>query len=335
MNQQENTKLSAELEEELSHLPDEERLELMRTWAVLGKATTAVPGVSGVDEAWNDLRLRIHAPSTTDRARRDRAPRRSSSHRRRGLVVGGVLLVTVVILAWLWQRPVTSVTPAGQLGTVELADGSAIQLNSGSRLTYRPRALPGTAELKRAVQLDGEAFFDVTPAEEPFVVETATALVEVLGTQFNVRARAEIGEDGTEVTLASGLVRVSKRRDLDHSVLLERPGERVHIGSSLDADSNLVSNASTLDYVLAWRSDAFAAIDRPVRSIVAELERRYALNIDVEDGVPVHNSMTLLYGPNTSAERILHDICLVQGCRYRVSTQGFAVFMPASNPNSM
>lgn len=329
----EHTNNSAELEEELSSFPEKERLEFIRAWDLVGEAKAPVENVPALDDAWADLQSRIHTSSDSEIRRPDRAARRSSALRSRRLVAGGVVLVAAAVFLWIWQRPVTAIAPEGELSAVALADGSTVHLNSGTRLRYRPRVLPGAANRLRSVELDGEAFFEITPAEQPFIVETATAVVEVLGTRFNVRARSEDADRTAEVTLESGRVRVVDRHNPVRSILLTRPGERVEVGLSRARDSSLVADTATLDYVLAWRRDAFAAIDRPISSIIAELERRYALNIDVEDDLDLQDSMTLLYGPGTTAERILHDVCLVRGCRYRPTTHGFALFVPSSEPN--
>lgn len=334
MNPKENTKRSAELDEELSRRADAERAALIRTWELIGKGATApVADVPDLDAAWSDLQKRLDKAPADRTARADRRPRRSNASRRRRVFAGAVLVAAAAIALWMWQRPVTVVAPPGELRSVALADGSTIHLNSGTRLQHRPRTLPGAAAEHRIVALDGEAFFEIEPAEHTFRVETPNAVIEVLGTRFNVRARAERIAAGTEVTLASGRVRVSGRDAQARAVLLERPGDRVRFTDTQGEDSSLVSGDVNLDYVLAWRRKAFAAIDRPVGSIIAELERRYDLNIAVDSSVSLDDLMTLLYGPNTEAERILHDICLVQGCRYRPTTDGFAVFMPGSDSN--
>ncbi len=335
MNPKKNTKRSAELEEELSRLPGEERLEFMQAWELVGKAEKHIDDAPELDDAWTDLQSRIQVSARPRISRRDRRARRSSALRRRSLVFGGVLLAGAVIFLWIWQLPLTAVAPAGALNAVTLADGSTVHLNSGTRLRYRARTLPGASDRLRSVELDGEAFFEIAPAEQPFIVETPAAVIEVLGTRFNVRARMEQGDLGTEVTLASGHVRVRGRHSSDRPVRLTRPGEKVHIALTAGADFSLDTDTTTLDYVLAWRRDAFAAIDRPVVSIVAEIERRYALTIQVEDDEALQSSMTLLYGPGTRAERILHDICLVQGCRYRPTSRGFAIFMPNKDANKL
>ena len=359
MDPEKNINRSPDLDEAMSDLPKADRAAVLRTWELLGRAAPKVDDVPDLDEAWIDLQQRLqHAPEAAQqqmpadhpphrRRQSDsgpqRAPRRAREHRapigrsfRPTLVTGGLLIAAVAIGAWFWQRPVTTMARAGQTADVILADGSTVHLNSGTRLRYRLRAFPGRSEQLRSVSLEGEAFFEVEPGEETFTVETPSAIVEVLGTRFNVRSRSGSGDSGTEVTLASGRVRVAVRADTDRSALLSRPGDRARVVPSMGPDSTLVTDTATLDYVLAWRNNAFAAIDRPVSAIIAEIERKYALDIQVENPEMLANSMTLLYGPDTDVERILHDICLVQGCRYRpTSGGGFALFAPVSESRNM
>ena len=69
---------------------------------------------------------------------------------------------------------------------VTLQDGSRVSLNSNSELLY-PEKFRGK---KRAVRLTGEAFFEVEEyPEKPFLVNIEEkAMVEVLGTSFNIRS---------------------------------------------------------------------------------------------------------------------------------------------------
>lgn len=76
-------------------------------------------------------------------------------------------------------------------------------MNSESRLKY-PVVFTGK---NRMVELEGEAYFDVSKDEEhPFVVCTEQLDVTVLGTGFNVMAYKR--DSRTEVTLVKGKVDV-------------------------------------------------------------------------------------------------------------------------------
>ena len=86
---------------------------------------------------------------------------------------------------------------------VAMPDGTDVWLSPGTTLSYDDTfRIDG-----RNVELDGEAYFDVShDARHPFVVETRELAIRVLGTAFNVRALA--GDPLTEVVLERGAVRL-------------------------------------------------------------------------------------------------------------------------------
>lgn len=94
--------------------------------------------------------------------------------------------------------------PRGGEYKLILGDGSAVWLNSDSRLVY-PVAF-GAEE--RRVVLEGEGYFEVAKdAKRPFIVVTKKGLdVRVLGTSFNVTAYEDTGE--VIATLVEGSVEV-------------------------------------------------------------------------------------------------------------------------------
>ncbi|HWP81405.1 MAG TPA: FecR family protein [Bacteroidota bacterium] len=73
-----------------------------------------------------------------------------------------------------------------------LHDGSKVLLSAASELVV-PKMLAGKP---RRVSLKGEAYFSVHTSDDAFIVSTEYADVEVVGTAFNVRTRAEVLEVG-------------------------------------------------------------------------------------------------------------------------------------------
>lgn len=127
------------------------------------------------------------------------------------LKTAAIIFVTA-ILAYLLVDPddqndfasadfITKTTARGQKVTLTLADGTTVQMNSESTLTY-PEKFGHTRE----VTLTGEAFFMVARNEQkPFIVKSGTMTTKVLGTSFNIKA---FENEPMAVTVASGKVQV-------------------------------------------------------------------------------------------------------------------------------
>lgn len=316
-------------EDKRDDFPPWGRPEMRRTWELLEHVRPEPRDVPETDEAWTDLQARLLEPPLRSIRRPDRSARRLGARIRTGIATGILLLAGVAVALWAWRQPVSVTAPPGELVTAHLPDGSTAQLNSGTTLRFQRHfeTWPWMDAQERTVALEGEAYFEVESSGRPFVVATADARVEVLGTAFNVRSWENRDERGTEVALARGRVRVTAGGETSRRIVLSQPGEVVRTGSV--ADSTLEVRTASLDQVLAWRRRAFAAVDRPVAAILADVERQYALTVEIDEGLVLEDSMTLLYGPGTTPEHILHDICLVQGCRYRPTSRGFAVFADA------
>lgn len=94
--------------------------------------------------------------------------------------------------------------PCGKRAKVTLADGSAIWVNSGTKLRYPLSFDSGT----RSIYAEGEVYLDVAAdADHPFVAETRGFDVTVHGTSFNVMAYP--ADSIASVVLVRGSVKVS------------------------------------------------------------------------------------------------------------------------------
>lgn len=104
---------------------------------------------------------------------------------------------------------------------IQLPDGSTVWLNAGSKLEYDK----SFGNILREVTLIGEAYFDVVknPAK-PFIVNTNTAKVKVLGTAFNVRSYPE--DNKIETSLIRGSVEVTLNKRPDERWIL-KPNEKL------------------------------------------------------------------------------------------------------------
>ncbi|WP_443216094.1 FecR family protein [Pseudomonas sp. M47T1] len=131
----------------------------------------------------------------------------------------------------------------GSLRQVVLGDGSKVELNLDSELTYTH------FKDRRQVRLTrGEAFFEVThDALHPFVVKAAEGRVKVTGTRFNVWKY----QDQVRVTLVEGSVLVSSiNADPDGGFRLS-PGMQARYKAG-DYEPQLLQTYAG-DTSLAWR----------------------------------------------------------------------------------
>ncbi len=312
----------------------EARRKIEQVWSLLGRLERHALETPPTEAAWIDLQQRLGTSASTTRAARRTPDRPRQRRRRSGMGLSMVAGLVVVLLGvWVWRAQVTVVVPRAAHITVTLPDGSTAHLNSDSRLRYRSGFLawPFMPAGERRVTLEGEAFFEVVRGTRPFVVETFNARLEVLGTQFNVRARQGPLEGQTQVTLATGRVLVTDH--LEYTMILSEAGQVARVGEAAAASAPLAMPIGRLNWVLAWRQRGFAVVDQPLAFVLAEVERRYALSIDVEEGIALTVPLTLFYPRGATAEAIIHDICLSEGCRYRATSRGMALF-PADSSST-
>lgn len=174
------------------------------------------------------------------------------------------------------------VTPKGGIFKVVLPDGTEVWLNAESRLSY-PQKFPST---ERRVHLEGEAYFEVSENKhKPFLIETATQTVRVLGTAFNLSAYRE---EPTVTTLVEGSVAVTSSGNL-----AANPAPSSTQAYSLEPNQQLtydrhqfvVRNVDT-DAFTAWKDGFFRFKDEDIHSIMRKLERWYDVKVAYEGKPP-------------------------------------------------
>lgn len=335
MNTQKPSSLPPALRARLDQEPPDERDELERVWHLLGESAPLATKSPDPDAAWAALQQELDAPpassskrerTPSDRPAAPRSTRRSAWRRWTG--AAALLLIVGLVGFLFWQRPVHVSTPPGEHRIATLPDGSTVELNSGTTLSYQHGfgALPLLSSTERTVTLEGEAFFDIREDERPFVVNTFNARVRVLGTQFNVQAWPESTTPETEVTLAAGQVQVTARDPSvsEEKVTLASEGQSSRVVGSQQPPTP--PEITSVERVLAWRQQGFSVSDEPLAAIFDKLERRYGVHITLHASSAATDSMTLFYPQHTGAETILHDICVAQNLKFRATSRGYEVY---------
>lgn len=200
----------------------------------------------------------LHAsqlPSLLHANSKGKAVNRPAFHRWFAAALVAVIAATGVFY-WQAQRH-EYVTTVGEQRVIELADGSIVHLNTQSRVEVR------FSDLTRDIRLiAGEALFKVhqDPAR-PFRVHTVDAIIQAIGTEFNVHHKPE----GTTVAVLEGKVKVTGSNEAS----LVR-GEEARISTQ---GKIVTDKPADIASVTAWRQRRLIFAGTPLPQIVAEFNR--------------------------------------------------------------
>jgi transmembrane sensor len=161
--------------------------------------------------------------SAADGAAASAAPVQGLTHQSRwrfrrqrfAAIAASIVLMVLSATAILWVQAVRSPTYATAIGeqrSLELTDGSIVELNSRSKIVVRYSRQGRNIEL-----LQGQALFRVVKdASRPFIVKVGATLVRAVGTEFDVYEK----RGSTIVTVVEGRVAILT----DHPIALPTPG---------------------------------------------------------------------------------------------------------------
>lgn len=169
------------------------------------------------------------------------------------------------------------VTQVGQRSSITLADGSAVVLNTESRIQ-----VAFDKHARRVQLLAGQAWFEVAKNQpRPFVVEAADQRVTAHGTAFDVRLE---DHDKVQVTLIEGRVSVEA---LKHGARPNVPGEREDLvpGDQLVVSPmrGLTKHKVDVAKTTSWRDGEIIFDDDTLANAVAEVNRYSAKKIVLAD----------------------------------------------------
>jgi transmembrane sensor len=241
------------------------------------------------------------------------------------LKIAAVLIIGLFIgiLAQSLQKaePVyyTAIAPKGSISQMILPDNTLVYLNAGSELKYTEENQKNFLDIKngsRKVFLTGEAWFDVSKNEEkPFVVHTPFYNVEVLGTQFNVKAYSN--DDEVVTTVEGGTVKVvsSENFTIKEAQTLQ-PGEQLVYTKNKGIN---ISEVNTRRFT-AWKDNKLIFINMNLKELFVLLERKYGVDIEVADNMVLdyHYDSTIT---NETILEVLDLIAETLPIKYKIEGQ--------------
>ena len=183
----------------------------------------------------------------------------------------------------------TEIAKRGSHLAVTLPDGSKVNLNADSRLTYKPYQWI----ISRNVELEGEAFFEVKQGKR-FSVKSNQNKVNVLGTSFNIFSRP----GNYRVTCLTGKVKVTTHNE---TTTLAPDMQLTYHNGKLTIKENINAGQS-----IGWIEDKFVFEGVPLVEVINEIERQY--DIRVKADIPPGHVYTGNFSRATKPDMILEII---------------------------
>jgi ferric-dicitrate binding protein FerR (iron transport regulator) len=187
---------------------------------------------------------------------------------RRLAIAVAASLVLVLSFWWLLDQRLGMNTVVARAGvkSIGLPDGSMVHLRPGSRLKYRNNY----GDDRRAVTLEGEAFFEVqkNPSKR-FVIAAGAGEVTVLGTSFLVDEERDI----VRVVVQTGSVQLRSAKDTATAAVLVAGERGVLSGAEISKGQNTDQNFR------AWQTGMLVFNDTPLPQVAAALGNYYGVTL--------------------------------------------------------
>jgi transmembrane sensor len=181
---------------------------------------------------------------------------------------------------------VSHTTELGEQRSIVLGDGSIVTLNTLSEATVR-----FDKSFRKVALITGEALFDVvSDPQRPFVVETGSLSLNVIGTKFSVYRK----ENSTRVAVVDGVVTVVSSRSPDQPLIV-RAGE----GAVATAQGvSLTDDQFDVQKAIAWTQRRLIFDSAPLAEVVAEFNRYNRTPLIVEDVALANRAITTVFNAN-------------------------------------
>lgn len=235
------------------------------------------------DEIWNDMFEELEDTPKVIQMQ----PRRKPVWMYVAAAVAAIVILLPSI-AFLYTKSETA--GRGSHLAVVLPDGSKVELNAESKITYKPLWW----KISRNVELQGEAYFEVEKGSK-FDVRSGDYTVSVLGTSFNIFARA----DKYSVTCLTGKVSVA---DKATSVVLTP-----NMQAMIDNHQLKTAAIENTQEAISWKDGKFIFVSVPLVEVIQEIERQYDINV-----LPQSN-LDYLYSGNFTKEQKPDDVLKIVG----------------------
>jgi len=255
------------------------------------------------EQIWASLQPRLETPK-----QREKILKRLTLPWLGTVAALALILLSLTFYARYFSKTLHS--PLANHLTVQLPDGSTVNLNAESTVRFHPYWW----RFKRVVHFSGEGYFEVKPGKK-FEVQSEMGNTAVLGTRFNIFAR----DNTYRVTCLSGSVKVSSKQN--HSMVLE-PNQKAEIDERGQIKKIMLSEPHT---EIAWKNYLFFFTATPINEVLREIERQYGVKL--KNTALQLNLYTGNFKKENHVEEVLKVVCLPMGLGFKkLSKDEYLIF---------
>jgi transmembrane sensor len=216
-------------------------------------------------------------------------------------VAASLLLVFAGWYTFVYNANLNIVADKGQHTNITLPDGSNVDINAASTITFSKNDFTSERKLK----LSGEAFFMVKKGKT-FTIKTEMADIRILGTSFNVYSRDSV----FKVSCVTGKIWVGSGKQ---SVIIT-PGESAEIKNN----SILVKyTENNIQAIANWRKGEFNYENSDLVKIFDEIERQYNVTFVLPN---INNKFFTGSISNKNLVDALDIVCIPMGLTYEIGS---------------
>ncbi|MBE9602594.1 FecR family protein [Pedobacter sp. MC2016-24] len=198
-------------------------------------------------------------------------------------------------------------TPRGGTYQFTLPDGTRVWLNADSKISF-PEQFSGKT---RKILLSGEAYFEVAhlalATPKPFIVETNTQQVTVLGTHFNINAYTN--EAATRTTLLEGSVKVAAGKN---TITLSPNQQAINTANTLKV------SPANIEQAIAWKNGDFVFTRQTLAEIMRNVARWYDVEIIYAPDVDQTETYTGKVSRSKNISQVINVLQAIQVLNFKI-----------------
>lgn len=203
--------------------------------------------------------------------------------------------------------------PRGGEFYVQLSDSTKVWLNSETKIKFPVKFASG--KIRKVELIYGEAYFDISSSTKhngaSFKVITQAQEVEVLGTEFNIKAYKYENEIAT--TLVEGKLAVG----INNKTEILNPTQQLNYNIS---DKTIKILTVNTDHETSWRKGYFSFSGKPLKEIMNVISRWYDIEIEFENELNENKKFNGSLSRNQNIENILLTIKNTNNINYEIKS---------------